>query len=326
MQNYHDGEGDQDKEELLNFRADELLADNDEDDNDQWVATHLNANGKHAWSTKHWVYAKTFWNWVGAEGQRSRHDADSIPDIPDIDGHHLSETGLENKVGGMHIQDTNHDTVTVPNVDDIPDIDDDDDDFAGVTEPEDVAAVASSSHTQTTTDSQGNTLAVRTYDCYITYDKFYQTPRLWLSGLSPSRQPLTKDDVFQDVAADYAQKTVTFEPFPHKENTHMASVHPCKHANVMKKVIERMNTAVREAQLRQTALDEESSPIQQEPSVINKEKKKKSWGITSAVKKATGVGNTSSSTSQTATGAGEDVEGLRVDQCKFQKAILMEKN
>lgn len=45
MQNYHDGEGAEDKEELLNFRADELLAE-DEDDSDQWVATHLSSKGE----------------------------------------------------------------------------------------------------------------------------------------------------------------------------------------------------------------------------------------------------------------------------------------
>lgn len=166
-------------------------------------------------------------------------------------------------------------------------------------------------------DARGNTLSVRTYDCYITYDKFYQTPRLWLSGLSPSRQPLTKDDVFQDVAADYAQKTVTFEPFPHRESSYMASVHPCKHANVMKKVIERMNTAVREAQLRQAALEESSNPASQDTPEVVKEKKKKGWGITSAVKKAAGVAGSSSNTPQSPPAGADEVEGLRVDQCKL---------
>lgn len=203
-------------------------------------------------------------------------------------------------------------------MDDIPDIDDEDDDFAGagVTEPEDIATAAGSAHAQTVTDAQGNTLSVRTYDCYITYDKFYQTPRLWLSGLSPSRQPLTKDDVFQDVAADYAQKTVTFEPFPHKESSYMASVHPCKHANVMKKVIERMNTAVRDAQLRQAALEGGTSSNQAVSPDASTDKKKKGWGITSAVKKAAGVGAPPPNTPQSPPAGSDDVEGLRVDQCE----------
>lgn len=46
LQNYHDGEGEEDKEELLNFKADELLGDADEEgEDDQWVATHISSKG-----------------------------------------------------------------------------------------------------------------------------------------------------------------------------------------------------------------------------------------------------------------------------------------
>ena len=30
--------------------------------------------------------------------------------------------------------------------------------------------------------AKGNLLQVRTYDVMITYDKYYQTPRIWLLG------------------------------------------------------------------------------------------------------------------------------------------------
>ena len=30
--------------------------------------------------------------------------------------------------------------------------------------------------------AKGNLLQVRTYDVMITYDKYYQTPRIWLVG------------------------------------------------------------------------------------------------------------------------------------------------
>jgi len=52
--------------------------------------------------------------------------------------------------------------------------------------------------------------------------------------------------IFQDVSADHALKTVTIEAFPHSSTLQAASVHPCKHASVMKKVIERMNAGVEE--------------------------------------------------------------------------------
>jgi ubiquitin-like-conjugating enzyme ATG3 len=45
--------------------------------------------------------------------------------------------------------------------------------------------------------------------------------------------------VFEDVSSDYVKKTVTIEAHPHL-NMSLASIHPCKHADVMKKIIERM--------------------------------------------------------------------------------------
>lgn len=80
---------------------------------------------------------------------------------------------------------------------------------------------------------------VRRYDLSITYDKYYQTPRIWLFGWSDSGSPLSPTEVFEDVFQDYAKKTVTVDPHPHLTAFH-ASVHPCKHAPVMKSMIEHM--------------------------------------------------------------------------------------
>lgn len=289
----------------------------------------------------------------------------SIPDIPDIEPSSSSSTSgpsdvLSARLSTMGVKDGSrggegettsgggtHASASTPNIDEIPDIeDDDDDDFggAGVTEPEDEAAVqarVAPGSAQGGTSSA--TLAVRTYDCYITYDKYYQVPRMWLSGLSPSRQPLTTQEIFEDVSSDYAQKTVTIEPFPHRENVSMASVHPCKHANVMKKVIERMNNAVKEQQRKQRAAVEAGAGIgnSADASVVgggsggggggslsprDKEKeKKKGWGITSAVKRAAGVGSGSrvlQTHSGPAPGEDDEVEGLRVDQCELLQCSL----
>ncbi|KAI8925278.1 autophagocytosis associated protein [Entophlyctis helioformis] len=46
--------------------------------------------------------------------------------------------------------------------------------------------------------------------------------------------------VFQDISQDHAQKTVTIEAHPH-ENVTLASIHPCKHANVMKRILDQMS-------------------------------------------------------------------------------------
>ena len=62
-------------------------------------------------------------------------------------------------------------------MDDIPDMDE----AAGLEEEDDDAAVRPSEN------SSDNLLQVRTYDCYISYDKHYQTPRFWLFGYDEVR-------------------------------------------------------------------------------------------------------------------------------------------
>lgn len=47
--------------------------------------------------------------------------------------------------------------------------------------------------------------------------------------------------MFEDIAPDYREKTVTIEPFPCLDTPlQMASVHPCKHAETMKRIFDGM--------------------------------------------------------------------------------------
>jgi ubiquitin-like-conjugating enzyme ATG3 len=78
-------------------------------------------------------------------------------------------------------------------------------------------------------------IPTRTYDLNITYDNYYRTPRLWLSGYDENNKPLTIEQMYDDISEDHAKKTVTFESHPHIAGTLMASIHPCRHAEVMKK-------------------------------------------------------------------------------------------
>ncbi|XP_061980381.1 autophagy-related protein 3-like isoform X1 [Populus nigra] len=86
-------------------------------------------------------------------------------------------------------------------------------------------------------DDDDNILRTRTYDVSITYDKYYQTPRVWLTGYDESRMLLQPELVLEDVSQDHARKTVTIEDHPHLPGKH-ASVHPCRHGAVMKKIID----------------------------------------------------------------------------------------
>ncbi|KJF60489.1 autophagocytosis protein Aut1 [Coccidioides immitis RS] len=87
---------------------------------------------------------------------------------------------------------------------------------------------------------------LRTYSLYITYTPWYRTPRLYLSGyLSPS-EPLTPQLMMEDIVGDYKDKTVTLEDFPFYDGgVKMASVHPCKHASVMKILLDRADAALK---------------------------------------------------------------------------------
>jgi len=81
-------------------------------------------------------------------------------------------------------------------------------------------------------------LKSRTYDISITYDAYYHTPKVWLFGYDENRQPLKPKEVLEDISSDHARKTVTIDNHPHL-GVSCAFVHPCKHANVMKKIVSR---------------------------------------------------------------------------------------
>jgi len=133
---------------------------------------------------------------------------------------------------------------------------DDDDEYADMDGFEDdnvllddeAAAVAGTATATTMMQSSGAAennnhddvfVKVRTYDLSITYDKYYQTPRVWMVGKSEHGQPLSGKEMMQDVIADYANKTVTIEGHPHVSGPH-ASIHPCQHAKVMKTIVKNL--------------------------------------------------------------------------------------
>jgi len=87
------------------------------------------------------------------------------------------------------------------------------------------------------------TVRTRTYDLYITYDKYWRCPRLWLFGYTALGAPLPIQAIMEDISTDYVDKTVTMETWPHMEgqSMSMATVHPCKHSHVMQTIISRQS-------------------------------------------------------------------------------------
>ncbi|KAJ6022034.1 hypothetical protein N7540_007538 [Penicillium herquei] len=136
--------------------------------------------------------------------------------------------------------------------DEIPDMEDDDDDEEAI-----IREPAGQSET---------TQPLRTYTLYITYSNFYRTPRLYLSGyLSPS-EPLPPHLMMEDIVGDYKDKTVTLEDFPWFDGgVKMATVHPCRHASVMKTLLDRADAALKlhREKLKQTQSREEANRVLQ---------------------------------------------------------------
>ncbi|EPQ32265.1 uncharacterized protein PFL1_00462 [Pseudozyma flocculosa PF-1] len=361
-----------DDERLMSFAADGDEAGGKGGDDDQWVATHFDQD---------------------AGPSAGRADIADIPDIeqdPSAPSNQLTEgqeddlaarvaglgvgggsVGGASREAGGHVGDIKDE---MPDIGDIPDMDDEMDDMgAGVEEEDDAATMQTATKASTSaagvgaaaasgSGDGGKLLSVRKYDCIITYDKYYQTPRMWLVGYDEHGVPLKPSQIFEDVSSDYAQKTVTIEPFPHGHagpdgsapassgggsgaGVATASIHPCKHASVMKKVIERMNASVVEEQRKA----KEGSSATAGAGAGTDKKKKKGWGLSGAVRKVTGgtsaaLSPSASSSGDTASGSapgpstspgnGEggdeattEVEGLRVDQymiifLKFMASIV----
>lgn len=117
----------------------------------------------------------------------------------------------------------------------IPDIEDEEDDSEAIIRDNNNAA--------------STKIPLRTYTLYITYTPYYRTPRFYLSGYQgASNQPLDPIAMMEDIMGDYKDKTVTLEDFPFfdaSQNVKMASIHPCRHASVMKSLLDRADAALK---------------------------------------------------------------------------------
>ena len=68
--------------------------------------------------------------------------------------------------------------------------------------------------------------------------------------ITQSGQPLDTKEIFSDISSDHAKKTVTIDSHPHL-GIPFAYIHPCRHAEVMKKLMQRMKDAGKELRVDQ---------------------------------------------------------------------------
>jgi ubiquitin-like-conjugating enzyme ATG3 len=137
--------------------------------------------------------------------------------------------------------DAHHDDDDDDDDDNVPDLDDFD-----PADNEIVDHDGGTSHA----DGEDTILKTRTYDISIHYDKFYRTPRVWLFGYDENGRPLKPEEIFLDISQDHANKTVTIDRHPHLGSP-QAYIHPCKHAVVMKKIMEGVSVGGKEVRIDQ---------------------------------------------------------------------------
>jgi ubiquitin-like-conjugating enzyme ATG3 len=76
----------------------------------------------------------------------------------------------------------------------------------------------------------------RTFEISIVYDRYYRTPRVFLSGTNYEGKRLAPETVLSYVSPQHANKTITIELHPHL-NELCVSIHPCMHPHTMKRFI-----------------------------------------------------------------------------------------
>ena len=153
-------------------------------------------------------------------GASREDDIADVDDIPDIGGLSVAEPAAAPAVDERDDDDDEN----IPDMDDFVDL--------GAEEEDDEAAAPPPS---TSTLNDDHILKTRTYDISVTYDKYYQTPRVWLNGFDERRAALDPKRALEDISAEHAKKTVTIDPHPHT-GAPSASIHPCKHGPVMRKL------------------------------------------------------------------------------------------
>lgn len=79
----------------------------------------------------------------------------------------------------------------------------------------------------------------RTYDITICYDKYYNVAHIFMYGVDSDGVPLNLQQMYQDISADHADKTVTYEDHPFTSTKNL-SIHPCLHGHVMVGFINRL--------------------------------------------------------------------------------------
>ena len=102
-------------------------------------------------------------------------------------------------------------------------------------------------------EDQANVLKTREYEVTVTYDFYYCVPRMWLMGYNEKGNPLTDEEMKEDIMPEYRNKTCTIEPQTHTGIRNI-SVHPCRHSLLLKKMIKDFQNSGKKLEVYQSIL------------------------------------------------------------------------
>merc|ERR1712228_511620 len=152
--------------------------------------------------------------WLNMEDDKDNDDPNNIAqEIADID---LDD--IDNKTNEKKTNDEDDEEFVIPDMEDYDDADNvvsntqniDNEQQQNEEEQKD-----NDSMLKVKEKADSKILKTRTYYVSITYDKYYRVPRVWLRGYDENGNPLSSTQIFEDISADHAHKTVTVEPHIH---------------------------------------------------------------------------------------------------------------
>ena len=100
---------------------------------------------------------------------------------------------------------------------------------------------------------EAGVVKTREYEVTVTYDFYYCVPRMWLMGYNEKGNPLTDEEMKEDVMPEYRNKTCTIEPQTFT-GIRSISVHPCRHSLLLKKMIKDFQNSGKKLEVEQSIL------------------------------------------------------------------------
>ena len=152
-------------------------------------------------------------------------DKNHIDEVEDEDGWVVAEQKDKQEIEDIDAADAPKEDAKKPEDDDDSVEDIEDEINSSDSDGDDNIFAKKQSDDQHESKDNDEVVKCRRYNISLTYDKYYATPRLWLQGYDENKKALDKQ-MFEDVMAEHAKKTVTLEKHTNLGGAKQATIHP----------------------------------------------------------------------------------------------------